>query len=133
MKLKSETYKGHKIEFAINQYNEVQAIVLQNAGTNWETKAPTKQEAFDYMKNLIDFMVEKNEINKKYSKEQIEAIRELITAERIGHLNTKENRQYYADKLDKLKVPYKIQNKAVFLSQEYPNKYINQIIDEVIK
>jgi len=80
MELKSETYKGYEILFKKSDVNinGIYAIVPQENGTDWETKAPTKQEAFDYMKNLIDFMIENKK--DKYNSNLDLAIKEYENA-----------------------------------------------------
>ena len=62
VKLKTETYKGYEIIFKKSDIGGVYAIVPQDNSYDWETKAPTKQEAFDYMKNLIDYMIDPKDI-----------------------------------------------------------------------
>ena len=78
--------------------------------------------------------------NPKYDKtgkplnsEQKRALLNLIEAQRIGDLENKSSREYYAEKLDKLNIPFATQNSAVYLAEEYPNKYNNQIYEEVMK
>jgi hypothetical protein len=56
----------------------------------------------------------------------------LIEAQKIGDLKNKSSREYYAEKLDKLNVPYATQNKAVYLAEKHPNKYNQQIYEEVV-
>lgn len=68
----------------------------------------------------------------QYNEEQKKAIKELVVAERSGYLG-KGNNEHYANKLDKLNVPYSVQNKAIYISQEEPNLYVNQVVEKSIK
>ena len=70
--------------------------------------------------------------NKVYNEKQKKAIKDLVIAERSGYLG-KKNNEYYANKLDKLNVPYSVQNKAVYISKEEPNLYVNQVVEKSIK
>ena len=71
--------------------------------------------------------------NNMYSKEQKEALRQLVIGERLGYLKNPYNVKYYSDKLDKLNVPFSVQNKAVNYSQENPNLYSEKIVKMAIK
>ncbi len=68
-----------------------------------------------------------------YSKEQKEALRQLVIGERLGYTQSPYNVKYYGDKLDKLNVPFSIQNKAVYYSKENPNLYSEKIVEMAIK